>query len=101
MARAYVTPDAVCYNSLMNGCAKRSDAFGAEAWYVQMVRTGVTPTDTAYNIMVNVHGKAGRLHEATEWFNKMKAARKRPSVITWTSLIEACASSEPKRAVEA
>ena len=89
-----VTPDAACYQSVMNGCAKVGDVDGAASWFDRMLAAGVSPSLTAYNIMIRSTAKRG-LHRAEDWFQRLSAEGHTPDVITWTALIEACGSSSP------
>ncbi|CAE8584078.1 unnamed protein product, partial [Polarella glacialis] len=53
-----------------------------------------------FSVLVAGHARTGDVEGARRIVSDMAAANLRPNVVTWTSLISACAAARPKRPEE-
>ncbi|KAF2309091.1 hypothetical protein GH714_000416 [Hevea brasiliensis] len=87
MIQAGVEPDAVSYNSLMDGYCLRSQLDEAIQIFDLMVHNGIVDA-FSYNILINGYCKSKRIDEAMQLFDEMTQKGFLPDTITYTTLIQ-------------
>ena len=125
MQSSGMRPDARSYNSVAYACAKDGRVEEAGRWLAAMQASGLTPDDrsyitvihacakdgqvddaikwlaamqcdvTPYNIVINACAKHGRVEDATKWFAAMQDNAVTADVVSYTSMISACAKAKP------
>lgn len=57
MMECGIEADSICYNSVIDACAKAKDVQGAEKWAQMMLDTKVLPTTVTYYSVINACAK--------------------------------------------
>ena len=127
MKLAGIKPSERTYSIMIHLFAKRGRVDAAFEWFQRMEQNGIRPNVVTYTSLIDACAKAGKLERAFALLAEMKltassaldkpeavakrpvAARRspqldstcaRPNVVTYTSLIDACAKArQPRRAV--
>ena len=71
MTQSGIEADIICYNAVIDACAKARDAKGAEQWMKQMLVKGVVANTVTYNAVINACAKVGDAACAEKWMKKI------------------------------
>ncbi|EPS62297.1 hypothetical protein M569_12494, partial [Genlisea aurea] len=87
--RAGIEPDAVSYNTLIDGCILSDDSAGALAYFNEMRTRGIAPTKVSYTTLMKAFASSGQPKLANKVFDEMlKDPRVKPDLIAWNMLVE-------------
>jgi len=76
--------NAVCFNMMINMCAKQNRTKDAQMWMRQMLETGVKPDAASFNSTIDACARAGDTSKAEFWLQKMTDAEVLPNTILVT-----------------
>jgi len=83
--------NAVCFNMMINLCAKQKQTKDAQMWMRKMLDSDVKPDAASFNSTIDACARAGDTSKAEFWLQKMTEAEVLPNTITCNTLINACA----------
>merc|ERR1719247_2957363 len=66
-------PDASCYNTMIDSCAKMADVKGAEHWMQRLMSSSMEPNVVSFSSVIDACAKAGDVAKAEKWMSKMGA----------------------------
>jgi len=90
MQNAGVEPNIVTYNSLILACSRNGDVAGAEKWAYKAEQIDIAAGVTDCPAVVNACGN-GDESPAQKQTEKMNSSKAEPNVVTYSSMIDACA----------
>jgi pentatricopeptide repeat protein len=90
MVRRGITPNLVCFNTVLHACAHSGDAGRALHWLEKISAAGVEPNKITFNSMVDAYAKAGDAALAELWLRHMIGKGFHPDSITYATLLRAC-----------
>jgi pentatricopeptide repeat protein len=73
MMRCGVTPNLVCYNTMVHACAQKGDCQRASWWMQRMRQNGVAPNKITYSSMMDVFTRVGDRPAAVKMLEQMVA----------------------------
>jgi len=85
-----VSPDAVCYNALINAYVKAGDVAGAERRLDAMIAEGVEPSVVSYTTVLHAYARSGLVEAAERGMKRMRAGGVAPNVVSYSALVQAC-----------
>jgi len=90
MLKAGVEPNIVTYNSLIVSCSRNGDIAGAEKWAYEAEQVDITAGVTNLTAMVDSCAKCDESPEEKQ-MESMPSSKAEPRVVTYSSMIDACA----------
>ncbi|KAK1283680.1 Pentatricopeptide repeat-containing protein [Acorus calamus] len=82
-------PDAVTYNTLINGCILVDDSTGALSYFNEMRARGIALTKVSYTTLMKAFALTGQPKLAQKVFDEMiKDPRVRVDLVAWNMLVE-------------
>merc|ERR550514_1507857 len=91
MRKKGILPDAVVFNSLLDGCAKRQMRTLCEQVIRDMEEAGVAPSNHSVSILVKLYGRCKDLPAAFKVFEEMpRAYGFKPNAAAYTCLMSSC-----------
>ncbi|OIV90486.1 hypothetical protein TanjilG_18670 [Lupinus angustifolius] len=86
---AGIQPDAVSYNTLIDGCILVDDSAGALAFFNEMRARGIAPTNISYTTLMKAFALSGQPKLAHKVFDEMVNDRQvKVDIIGWNLLVE-------------
>ncbi|KFK41901.1 hypothetical protein AALP_AA2G187100 [Arabis alpina] len=90
MTRSDVSPDGICFISLLYACSHAGLIREGEEYFSKMKRVyHIEPAIEHYGCMVDLYGRSGKLQKAYNFISQMPVP---PSAIVWRTLLGACSS---------
>merc|ERR1719265_1456189 len=86
MLQQGVEVNVICYNAVINACARVGNVTRAEKWLQELTNAGIEADAISYNAVIDACAKAGDAARAQSIFSQMQAAGVAPTVVTYTSL---------------
>jgi len=90
MRDAGVEPNVVTYNSLILACSRNGDVAGAEKWAYKAEQVDIAAGATDHTAVVGACGN-GDESPTEKQMEKPSSPKAEPNVVTYTSMIDACA----------
>jgi pentatricopeptide repeat protein len=102
MRKKGITPDAVVFNSLLDGCAKRQMRTLCEQVVRDMEEAGVSPSNHSVSILVKLYGRCRDLDAAFKVFEEMPRDHGfKANAAVYTCLMSSCiANNQLDKALE-
>ncbi|KAF7113527.1 hypothetical protein RHSIM_RhsimUnG0118600 [Rhododendron simsii] len=84
-----IQPDAVSYNTMIDGCILVDDSAGAFSYFNEMRSRGIAPTKITYTTLMKAFALSGQPKLANKVFDEMlKDPRVKIDVVAWNVLVE-------------
>ncbi|KAI4302861.1 hypothetical protein MLD38_038560 [Melastoma candidum] len=84
-----IEPDAVSYNTLINGCIMVDDSSGALELFNEMRARGIAPTKISYTTLMKAFALSGQPKLAHKVFDEMANDRRvKLDLVAWNMLVE-------------
>eukprot|EP00210_Caulerpa_lentillifera_P000292 g285.t1 len=91
MIKREVDPDAVTYNTLMNGYLKSGNYGKVFKLFDEMKRKYITPSSITFGIVIRACAQTGNLRRALRLFNRMKSDHELiPNEFIYSALLKVC-----------
>merc|ERR1719253_2054957 len=91
MRRKGIKPDAIVFNSLLDGCAKKQMPTLCEQVIADMEQAGVAPSNYSASILIKLYGRCRDLDGALKVMEEMpKKYGFRPNTAVYTCLMSSC-----------
>jgi len=88
--RRGITPNLVCFNTVLHACAHKGDHIRALKWLQRTQVAGIALNKITYNSMIDTYAKASMPAMAEHWLHQMVAKGFHPDHITYVTLLRAC-----------
>ena len=75
--------NAICYNAMIDVCAKAGDISKAETWLQKMSDAGHKPDEISYNAVIDACSKAKDINSAEQWFKNLLVLVWRCILVGW------------------
>jgi len=98
MLKAGVKPNVVTYNSLIVSCSRNGDIAGAEKWALEAEKVDIAGLIN-YTAEVNTFATCDE-SPAEKQTEKMNSSKVEPNVVTYSSMIDACAKVGDRHGAE-
>merc|ERR1712039_477524 len=85
----------------INSHAKNDDPVGAMHWLRQLEAADLVPNIISYNTVVGAYARVGDPDAVADVLEEMSSRSVELNVVTWTSMLTACANSQPRRTAAA
>jgi len=90
MIRRGITPNLVCFNTVLHACAHNGDSARAMKWLQRTKAAGISLNKISYNSMIDTYAKAGDNEVAECWLQQMVSNGFHPDHITYVTLLRGC-----------
>ncbi|CAE7523743.1 EMB2745 [Symbiodinium pilosum] len=91
MRRKGIKPDAIVFNSLLDGCARKEMPMLCEQVIEDMVAAGVQPSNYSASILIKLYGRISDLDAAFKVLDEMpQKFGFRPNTAVYTTLMSSC-----------
>ena len=90
LLEATVAPNAICFNSAIDACARAGRSDEAIELLQRMTAAGVAPNEISYTTAIKACEKAGQAERAVQLLSEMRSRGVEPGTRSYSAAISAC-----------